>query len=51
MPGYVLSDYGDFIRTAANTGAEDDKDLDNVGLDMEIFKAFTKGYLEGQNPF
>ncbi len=51
MPGYVLSDYGDFIRTAANTGAEDDKDLDNVGLDMEIFKAFTKGYLEGAKPF
>jgi hypothetical protein len=51
MPGYVLSDYGDFIRSAANTGAEDDKDLDNVGLDMEIFKAFTRGYLEGAKPF
>lgn len=32
MPGFVLSDFGDFIRTAANTGAEDDKDFGRVGL-------------------
>ena len=30
MPGFVLSDIGDFIRTGANTGAEDDENLDNV---------------------
>ena len=47
MPSYIFSDYGDFLRTGANTGDEDDKDLDKVGFDMEIFKAFTKGYLEG----
>lgn len=46
MPGYVMSDFGDFMRTAGNTGAEDDKDLSKVGLNMEIFKAFAKGYLE-----
>jgi Ser/Thr protein kinase RdoA (MazF antagonist) len=46
MPGYVLSDIGDFIRTAANTGAEDEADLDKVGVNMEIFKAYTKGYME-----
>ena len=46
MPGFVLSDIGDFIRTAANTGAEDDENLDNVSLNMSIFKAYTKGYLE-----
>ncbi len=47
MPSYIFSDYGDFLRTGANTGAEDDENLDNVNLNMEIFKAFTKGYLEG----
>ena len=46
MPNYIFSDFGDFMRTAANTGLEDDKDLEKVGFNMEIFKAFTKGYLE-----
>ena len=46
MPGFVLSDFGDFIRTAGNTGLEDDLDLSRVGLNMEVFKAFAKGYVE-----
>lgn len=51
MPSFVFSDYGDFLRTAANTGAEDDPNLDNIDFNMEIFKAFTKGYLEGTKSF
>ena len=51
MPGFVLSDIGDFIRTAGNTGAEDDKNLDNVGLNMPIFEAYTKGYMETAKAF
>ncbi len=51
MPGYVLSDFGDFIRTGANKGAEDDKDLNNVELDLDIFEAYTKGYLENAASF
>lgn len=51
MPGYVLSDFGDFIRTGANTGAEDDKNLDNVSVDLDIFEAYTKGYLENAASF
>ena len=47
MPSFIFSDYGDFLRTGANTGDEDDEDLDKVGFNMEIFRAFTKGYLEG----
>lgn len=46
MPGYVLSDFGDFIRTGANTGAEDDKNLNNISVDLDIFEAYAKGYLE-----
>ena len=42
----VLNDYGDAMRSYTNTGLEDDEDLDNVRMDMEIFKAYTKGYLE-----
>ncbi len=51
MPGLVMSDFGDFIRTAANTGAEDDIDLSRVGLDMEIFRAFARGYLSTAGVF
>ncbi len=46
MPGFVLSDFGDFMRTAANTGAEDDANLDNIGVNMSIFEAYTSGYLK-----
>ena len=51
MPSFIFSDYGDFLRSGANTGLEDDKNLDNVNFNMEIFKAFTKGYLEGAKSF
>ena len=50
-PSYVFSDFGDFLRTAANTGAEDDENLDNVEFNMEIFKAFAKGYIESADCF
>lgn len=46
MPGFVVSDYGDFMRSAGNTGKEDDNNLSKVSFNMEIFKAYTKGYLE-----
>ena len=46
MPNFVFSDFGDFLRSAANTGAEDDANLDNVNFDMNIFRSFAKGYIE-----
>jgi len=46
MPGFVLSDFGDFMRSAANTGAEDDENLDNIGVNLAIFEAYTRGYLK-----
>ena len=51
MPGYVLSDFGDFMRTGANTGDEDDVNLDNVSIDLDIFAGYTKGYLENAASF
>jgi len=46
MPGFVVSDIGDFMRTAGNTGKEDDENLDQVSFNMEIYRAYTTGYLE-----
>lgn len=46
MPGFVASDFGDFMRTGANNGKEDDENLENVFFRMDIFEAYTKGYLQ-----
>lgn len=51
MPSFVFSDFGDFLRTAANKVAEDDPRIDMVEFDMEIFKAFVKGYVESASVF
>jgi len=51
MPGFVLSDIGDFIRTACNTGAEDDENLERIRVNMDIFKAYTRGYMETAKDF
>ncbi|MCI6104964.1 MAG: aminoglycoside phosphotransferase family protein [Bacteroidales bacterium] len=51
MPNFIFSDFGDFLRSAANTGAEDDKDLDNVNFNMDIFRAFAEGYVKSAKCF
>jgi len=45
MPSFIFSDYGDFLRTAANTVAEDDPNYDKVAFRKDIYEAFTEGYL------
>lgn len=47
MPGLSHYDFGDSIRFGASTGEEDEKDLRKVELDLSLYEAFTKGYLEG----
>lgn len=51
MPSFVFSDYGDFLRTAASTLPEDDPHIEKVSFRMDIYEAFTKGYLEGTKSF
>ena len=45
MSSTSLNDFGDAIRSYTNTGAEDDRDLGKVSMSMEMFKAYTEGYL------
>jgi len=47
----VLNDFGDAIRTYANSGLEDDPDLENISLDIKIYEAYTKGYLKEASSF
>ena len=51
MPSFIFSDFGDFMRTAANKVAEDCPETDKVEFDMDIYRAFTKGYLESASVF
>lgn len=45
MPGSCLYDYGDAVRSVCAKTYEDDENLDNVGLQEELFEKFTEGYL------
>lgn len=45
MPGSMLFDYGDGIRSTACTAKEDEQDLSKVSIDLNLFKAYTDGYL------
>ena len=51
MPSFIFSDYGDFLRTAANTADEDEPDLSKISFNTEIYEAFTRGYLESAECF
>lgn len=51
MPNFIFSDYGDFLRTGANKVAEDFPEMDKVEFDIDIFKAFTEGYLSTASAF
>lgn len=51
MPNFIFSDYGDFLRTGANKVAEDCPEMDKVEFNVDIFKAFTEGYLSSARSF
>ena len=46
MPGIAPFDFGDSIRFAGNKAAEDETDLSKVGIDMELYKQYAKGFLD-----
>lgn len=46
MPGLMAYDFGDAIRFGASTALEDETDLDKVHFSVELYEAFTKGFLE-----
>lgn len=46
MPGLAANDFGDSIRFGASTAEEDEKDLNKVHFDIELYRIYVKGYLE-----
>jgi serine/threonine protein kinase len=51
MPGYIAYDFGDAIRSLANTAEEDEADLSKIGVNVPLFKAYTEGYLKEATQF
>ncbi|WPP51485.1 phosphotransferase enzyme family protein [Catalinimonas niigatensis] len=46
MPGVVWYDFGDSVRTIINTAEEDEATLDKIEVNLSLFDAFTRGYLQ-----
>lgn len=51
MPGSILFDIGDGIRSACSNSFEDELDKEKIFLNMEYTKAYLKGYLEEMAPY
>lgn len=45
MPGLSAYDFGDSIRSGANTADEDETDLSKVSIDLAFFENYVDGYL------
>ncbi len=51
MPGSVLYDFGDLVRTSTSPVAEDETDLSRVHLQLPMFEALVRGYLSTAGGF
>ena len=51
MPGSILYDVGDMIRTTTSTAKEDETDLSKVEMDIKHFEAIIMGYLKSASGF
>ena len=51
MPGVALNDFGDMVRSATNSAAEDERNLGRVEARLPIFEALVEGYLSAARPF
>jgi hypothetical protein len=51
MPGLVLYDFGDMVRTTTSPTLEDERDLAKVEMQMPMFQALADGYLSAAGSF
>jgi len=45
MPGTVLNDFGDMVRTSVSPSEEDEKDISQIYVRMDVFEALVNGYV------
>jgi hypothetical protein len=46
MPGYLMHDFGDMVRTCCSNLPEDSTDLGNMKVRFDIYSALSQGYIE-----
>jgi hypothetical protein len=51
MPGLVLYDFGDMVRTATSPRTEDERNLSLITMQMPMFQALVDGYLTSTHHF
>jgi aminoglycoside phosphotransferase (APT) family kinase protein len=51
MPGLVLYDFGDLVRTTTISTAEDERDASRVMMRLPMFDALVRGYLSSGREF
>lgn len=51
MPGCVLYDFGDMVRTTTSPTLEDELDLSKVRMQMPMFRKLAEGYLSAAGSF
>ena len=51
MEGLAAYDFGDLMRTVLSSTAEDESDLEKIGLNLDHFTALKNGYLAGAGHF
>ncbi|MGN1479145.1 MAG: phosphotransferase enzyme family protein [Acutalibacteraceae bacterium] len=47
MPGSLLYDFGDGVRTCAALANEDEPQSEKMGIDLNVYKEYVSGYLTG----
>ncbi len=45
MPGYLASDFGDAVRSAASSAMEDEGDPAGIRIDLVVFRELARGFL------
>ena len=45
MPGLSAYDFGDSIRVGASTAVEDERNLEKVSMDLNLFRIYTEGFV------
>lgn len=51
MPGLVLYDFGDMVRSGTNPAEEDEQDLNRVGMRFDMYEAFYDGFISSAGCF
>jgi len=46
MPGYLMHDFGDMVRTCCSNLPEDGTDLANMTVSFDIYSALAQGYID-----